>query len=177
MSDKSAKSQRYALAVFQALIEKWQTALADVSAALSKDQDRYSRLMDGSRTYEERVEALEGVLPADAPPEMANLLRLMLQEGDIDLLPEVSAALGQAVAGSKQPVRAEITSATELPDAQKQALQQALTQQFGEELVFYFGVDASLMGGLRVRVGDRLIDTSVATRLAALRESLASVVR
>jgi len=33
------------------------------------------------------------------------------------------------------------------------------------------------MGGLRVRVGDRLIDTSVATRLAALRESLASVVR
>ena len=54
MSDKGAKSQRYALAVFQALIEKWQTALADVSAALSKDQDRYSRLMDGSRTVEER---------------------------------------------------------------------------------------------------------------------------
>ena len=58
MSDKGAKSQRYALAVFQALIEKWQTALADVSAALSKDQDRYSRLMDGSRTVEELKEAL-----------------------------------------------------------------------------------------------------------------------
>ena len=108
---------------------------------------------------------------------MVNLLKLMLQEGDMDLLPEVSAALGHAVSGGKQPVRAEITSATELSDAHKQALQQALTQQYGEELVFYFGVDASLMGGLRVRVGDRLIDTSVATRLAALRESLASVVR
>ena len=177
MSDKSAKSQRYAQAAFQALIEKWQAALAVVSEALDKDQELHSRLMDGSRTFDERVKALEGVLPADAPLELANLLKLMLQEGDLDLLADVSGALVQAASGPKQPVRADITSASDLTDAHRQALQQALAQQFGEDLVFHFGVDSSLMGGLRVRVGDRLIDTSVATRLAALRESLASVVR
>ncbi len=175
MSDKGAKSQRYALAVFQALIEKWQTALADVSAALSKDQDRYSRLMDGSRTVEERMEALEGVLPADAPLEMVNLLKLMLQEGDMDLLPEVSAALGHAVSGGKQwcarsPARLNCRMLTSKPCS-------ALTQQYGEELVFYFGVDASLMGRAARRRGRPADRHPVATRPAALRESLASVVR
>lgn len=177
MSGTSAKSQRYAQAAVQALMEKWQSALAQVSDALSKDQELYSRLMDGSRSFDERVKALESVLPAGAPPELANLLKLMLQEGDLDLIAEVSASMARTASGGKQPVRADISSASVLTDAHKEALQQALVQQFGEDLVFHFSVDPSLMGGLRVRVGDRLIDTSIATRLAALRESLTSVVR
>jgi len=177
MSDTSAKSQRYAQAAVQALIEKWQSTLAEVSNALSKDQELYSRLMDGSRDFAERVTALESVLPAGAPPELVNLLKLMLQEGDLDLISEVSASMARTASGGRQPARAEITSASELTGAHKEAMQQALMQQFGDDLVFFFSVDPSLMGGLRVRVGDRLIDTSVATRLAALRESLTSVVR
>lgn len=177
MSDTSAKSQRYAQAAVQALIEKWQSILAETSSALSKDQELYSRLMDGSRDFDERVMALEKVLPAGAPPELANLLKLMLQEGDLDLISKVSAAMARMTSDGRQPVRAEITSATELTSAHKEAVQQALVQQFGDDLVFFFSVDPSLMGGLRARVGDRLIDTSVATRLAALRESLTSVVR
>ncbi len=177
MSEQSAKSQRYALAAFQALIEKWQAAIAVVSQALSQDQELYATIMNGSRPFDARAEALVKLLPADAPSELANLLKLMLQDGDLDLLSEVSAALVQTASGQRQPVRAEITSATELTDANRQALQQALSQEYGGDLVFQFRVDPSLMGGLRVRVGDRLIDTSVATRLAALRESLTSVVR
>ena len=54
---------------------------------------------------------------------------------------------------------------------------QRLTQQYGEGLVLTFEVDPTLMGGLRIRVGDQLIDNTVANRLMALRELVAASVR
>ena len=177
MSDKAAKAERYAQAAFQALIERWQAAFAEVTEALGNDQELYSQLMDGSRPFAERESALEKVMPPNAPPEFVNLLKLLVQEGDLDLLPELPGALSSVATSQRQPVRAEVTSAVELTDGEKDSLRKALAQQFGRELVFSFRVDPSLMGGLRVRVGDRLIDTSVASRLASLRESVASVVR
>ena len=61
-------------------------------------------------------------------------------------------------------------------DAQEK-IRQRLTEQYGEDLVFSFDVDPSLMGGLRIRVGDQLIDNTVANRLMALREMVLASVR
>lgn len=177
MSDKGAKAERYAQAAFQALIERWRQAFAQVEEALSENQELYSLLMDGSRPFPERESALEKVVPPDAPLEFVNLLKLLVQEGDLDLLADLPAALTEVATSRGQPVRAEITSAVELSEEERDALRKALTQRYGDGLVFGFNVDPSLMGGLRVRVGDRLIDMSVASRLAALRESVSSVVR
>lgn len=177
MSDKAAKAERYAQAAFQALIERWQSSFAQVLEALVEDQELYSLLMDGSRDFGERERALEQVLPVDAPQEFVNLMKLLVQEEDMDLLPALPGALASVATGARQPVRAEVTSAVELTDSEKDSLRKTLSQQYGADLVFTFGVDTSLMGGLRVRVGDRLIDTSIASRMAALRESVASVVR
>jgi F-type H+-transporting ATPase subunit delta len=177
MSDKGSKAERYARAAFQALIERWQAAFAAVLEDLGKNQELYSLLMDGSRPLDERFQGLETVLPPDSPPELVNLLKLLVQEGDLNLLPDLSTALTEVAAGQRQPLRADVTSAVELREEEREALCQALIKRFDRELVFRFFVDPSLMGGLRVRVGDRLIDMSVASRLAALRESVASVLR
>lgn len=177
MSDKAGRAERYAQAAFQALIERWQASFTQVSQALGSDPERYALLMDGTREFEERERALEELIPADAPQEFVNLMKLLMQEDDMDLLPELPGALASVATGARQPVRAEVTSAVELTDAEKDALRKTLSEQYGADLMFRFHVNPSLMGGLRVRVGDRLIDTSVASRLAALRESVASVVR
>lgn len=66
------------------------------------------------------------------------------------------------------PTKAEVTSAAELSGEEKEQLQRSLAAEYGDGLVFSFSVDPSLMGGLRVRVGDRLIDSSIATRLVAV---------
>jgi F-type H+-transporting ATPase subunit delta len=177
MSDKQARAQRYAQAVMQAILEQWQGALQQVETALSQDRQLSTLVRDSSKPFDERAQALTSVLPAGAPVELQNLLKLLVQEEEIDLVGEIGLAMSEVASGQQQPTKAEVVSAVELSDAEKDSLRQVLSKQFGENLVFTFQVDPALMGGLRVRVGDRLIDTSVASRLAALRESLTSVVR
>jgi ATP synthase F1 delta subunit len=85
--------------------------------------------------------------------------------------------LTDAASGQASPIKAEITSAVELSADEQEQIRRSLAKQYGEGLVFAFEVDPSLLGGLRVRVGDRLMDNSVASRLSKLRESITSVVR
>jgi ATP synthase F1 delta subunit len=85
--------------------------------------------------------------------------------------------LGQLATGQSVSRKAEITSAIALSDDEKEQIRKRLIAEHGEGLSFTFEVDPALLGGLRVRVGDRLIDNSVASRLATLREALSSVVR
>ena len=177
MSNKQAQAQRYAQAVYQAMLQRWQSALNEVKTVLSQDQALYALVMDGSKDFNERAQALEAALPKDLPAEVKNLVLLLLQENDLDLLDEVGTALTQVGSGQQAPIKAEVVSAAELSEKDKDAMRAALSKQFGEGLVFTFRVDPALMGGLRVRVGDRLIDTSVASRLATLRESFATAVR
>lgn len=177
MSGKQAQAQRYAQAVLQAMLERWQTVLNELSDTFSRDKQTYALLMDAGKDFAEREKALASALPDGTPVELANLLKLLLQEEDLDLLPEISSALAMAASGQRAPTKADITSAMELSDDDKESLRLLLTKQYGDDLVFSFHVDPSLMGGLRVRVGDRLIDTSIASRLASLRESFASAVR
>jgi F-type H+-transporting ATPase subunit delta len=65
-----------------------------------------------------------------------------------------------------------VTSAVPLTEAERAALRAKLVDRFGTELEFQFEVDPELIGGVRLRVGDQVIDGSVAGRLAALRDRL-----
>jgi F-type H+-transporting ATPase subunit delta len=161
MSTQSARATQYAQAIVAAMLERWEAALAQAADAYSQ-----GKLTD-----------VAAALPADAPAEIINTLKLMQERDDLNLIGEVSAALTKTVQGQQAPQKADIISAAELSSKDQAQLRKLLTEQYGEGLVFTFKVDPSLLGGLRVRVGDRLIDTSIASRLTALRESLTSVVR
>jgi F-type H+-transporting ATPase subunit delta len=177
MSDTQARISRYTQAIFQIVIDRWQGDLNQVAAAVAGDNALAALLNDPNRAGDEKLKALEAALPDGMAAEEANFVRLLVQEGDFALLPQVAAALAQRPGGRSGPTKADIISAVELTPEEQADLRAKLTQEHGEGLAFTFVVDPSLMGGLRVRVGDKLIDTSVASRLARLRESLASVVR
>lgn len=177
MSDKQARVSRYAQAIFQMMVERWQTGLDRAAVAVAGNEQLAALLADTGKDTAAKLAAVEKVLPADLPADVGNFVRLLVQEGDFALMPQVAAALSQIVSGRSGPSRADIVSAVELTSEEQADLRRMLTQQHGEGMVFDFRVDPALLGGLRVRVGDRLIDTSVASRLARLRESLASAVR
>ena len=67
---------------------------------------------------------------------------------------------------------AQVTSAVPLTDGEKDALRAKVKESFGADLEFQFDVDASLIGGVYLRVGDQIIDGSVAGKLAAMRDHL-----
>lgn len=176
MSSKQERVNRYAQALWLAQLERWQEAFGQISKAMA-DKKLAAILADSNKSSADKAAALEKALPKDAPAEVVNLLKVMLDAGDGALVEDVAGRVAQVASGKAESIKAEITSAVELTDSEKDKLRKRLTEEYGAGLTFSFNVDPSLLGGLRVRVGDRLTDNSVATRLATLRESIASVVR
>ena len=158
--------RRYAQAILEAVVEQWQMALGSVADALAQNPQLAAN-----------VEAIEEAVPADASQEVKNFVKMLVQEGDTALLPSVIIALSTSLRGESRPQEANITSAIALGDAEKEQIRQQLTTQYGDGLRFSFDVDAALMGGLRIRVGDQLIDNTIASRLLALRDVITSAVR
>jgi F0F1-type ATP synthase delta subunit len=66
----------------------------------------------------------------------------------------------------------EVTTAVPMEADQRRVLEQKLTAQYGGNLAYTYHVDNTILGGMIVRVGDKLIDGSVASRLAALKQTL-----
>ena len=158
--------RRYAQAILEAVVEQWQMALGSVADALAQNPQLAAN-----------VETIEEAIPADASQEVKNFVKMLVQEGDTALLPSVITALSTSLRGESRPQEANITSAIALGDAEKEQIRQQLTTQYGDGLRFSFDVDAALMGGLRIRVGDQLIDNTIASRLLALRDVITSAVR
>lgn len=102
----------------------------------------------------------------------SNFLATVVQNGRTALLPEIAAqfaALKNAAEGASD---AHITTAFDLSAAQLADLTTALQKKFGLILKPTVSVDASLIGGVRVKVGDQVLDTSVQAQLERMRVAL-----
>ena len=98
----------------------------------------------------------------------------MVDRRRTDLLSEITDAFEAAVDERMGLVRAQVTSAAPLTDAQKAEMQSALTQVAGKQVRCEFSVDPDLIGGVVARIGSRVYDGSVRAQLGVLRERLAS---
>jgi F-type H+-transporting ATPase subunit delta len=103
-----------------------------------------------------------------------NLVQLLLRRGRIDQLPNVAAAFRRLDDARRGITVATATSATALGPDEVRALTARLEQMTGGPVELEIAVDPSVLGGLIVRVGDRLIDGSVRGRLERLRDQLVS---
>ena len=103
-----------------------------------------------------------------------NLVKLMLRRGRIEQLPQVAAEFRRLDNARQGIVPATATSATPLSQDEVRALVARLEQMTGARIELDLQVDPSLLGGLIVRVGDRMIDGSVRGRLERLRNQLVS---
>ncbi|MHA1568424.1 MAG: F0F1 ATP synthase subunit delta, partial [Alphaproteobacteria bacterium] len=84
------------------------------------------------------------------------------------VLPQIIQAFRQLVARHRGEQTADVTSATPLTDAQLDQIQGALRRAVGSEVAVEYRVDPSLLGGLIVRVGSRMVDSSLKTKLQSL---------
>jgi len=115
---------------------------------------------------------LDRLLAADVTGAPRNLLALLVRRGRFEELPSVAAEFRRLHRRREGIVEAVVTSATPLDASEIAELEERLAATAGARVELSQTVDASLIGGLQVRVGDRLIDGSVRGRLERLRARL-----
>lgn len=165
-------SRKYATAVFSLALENWLTTLNAVQEKLASSPNLANALANTDRTFADRQQELDKVMPPEADQGVRNFLYTLLKNGDITLLKNVLTDLGQMSRGGLQIEVAQVTTAIELADSDKEQFRQKLRAKYGENLEFVFNVDPAILGGAIVQVGDKLIDGSVATRLEAMQNAL-----
>ena len=106
---------------------------------------------------------------------MTNTIALMASKRRLFVLPQLVANLRARIAEEKGEVTAEVTSASALSADQAKKLAETLKAKVGKDVKLNTTVDESLIGGLIVKLGSTMIDTSVKAKLAALQNAMKEV--
>ena len=107
-----------------------------------------------------------------ADPLVRNALFVLVDNGRLDALADVVEHVHEADQRARRQLELELTTAVPIDDAEAEQIRARLAEASGQEVTLQRSVDASILGGVIVRVRDRLVDLSVRGRLEALRLSL-----
>ncbi|QTX05151.1 F0F1 ATP synthase subunit delta [Agromyces archimandritae] len=122
---------------------------------------------------ETKVGVVERLLTGKVSPQTVAIVRHLVQQPRGRRIGELLRHAAAVTADARGFQIATVTSAAPLGEAQTTRLEQSLTAQYGRPLRINAIVDPALVGGLRVQIGDDVIDGTIASRLSALRQKLA----
>lgn len=171
-------ARRYAEAAFEiaqrdSSMEAWLAALSVAEERLLADEVM-ALLSNPSIPAASRTQVLGRILGGDVIGPPLHLLTLMIRRGRFELLPGVVREFIRLYQSLEGIVPATVTSATPLDSTEVEALGERLAVLTGKRIELREEVDPELLGGIQVRVGDRLIDGSVRGRLERMRAELSS---
>ena len=142
-----------------------------IGAALEQLQATAPKL--AGMTGGDVVQRVDAALPGGTLPQVRNFLLGLAHEGLLDQIEAVAAAFGSFAAGPPaQALDAVVTSAVGLSASQQATISADLAKRYGAETKVSFVVDASLIGGLIIRIGDQVLDNSLRTRLSAVQRNM-----
>lgn len=176
MAELVTIARPYAEAVFRLARENkaltvWSERLA-LLAAIAADERVRSRLGDPEWSATQKADLISSLAGQPSGGDETNLISVLAENGRLALLPEI-ATLFDALKGEEEGVRdAIIHSAFPLDDAQLATLLADLEARFGSRIKAEVVVDQSLIGGVRIVVGDQVLDASVRGKLEALGSAL-----
>ncbi|WP_339109307.1 F0F1 ATP synthase subunit delta [Thioclava sp. GXIMD4216] len=174
-------ADRYATAVFEISKDSGQldTLKAEVDAleaALAESADLQDLINSPIYTRDQQDAAIEAIGKSmGLSATMIHTLGLMAQKRRLFILPALLRALSAMIAEAKGEVTADVTSATELSQEQQAKLADALAAKTGKTVKLNIAVDETLIGGMIVKLGSRMVDTSIRSQLASLQNSMKEV--
>lgn len=177
---KGAVAGRYAealydIAVRDNAVDRIEQELKSLEVILNESEDLQKVLFHPQITADDKKELLEKVFSGKISPVMANFLALLVDRRRETFFGDITAEFVKRANEGRNTVTAGVTSAVELNDAEKAGLDKTLAKMTGKTVQVSYSVDPSLVGGVVVRIGDKIIDGSVKTRLCDMRERLKAI--
>ncbi len=172
-------ARRYSQAAFELAVEAgeaeaWSRALARIAQFLSDGEA--ARALQNTRVSHEVKHRLIDAGLADLPRMPLNLAHILVNKGRTGLAVLIAEQFARRVEEHQGIARARAVTAVALSDAERQTLAQRLRESTGRQVLLETDVDPSILGGVVVQIGDRLLDGSTRARLEALRGSLVGAV-
>ncbi len=168
--------RRYAQAVFQLAVKNgrldaWSEDLRVVATALENSE--MAGLLDSPQVPASvKIDTIKQVLGDSVEPLALNLTSLLTVRSLCHLLPGILDEYGRLVDAHGGVARAEVVSAVDLNDGQRSAILAVVEDIVGTEVRLNTRVEPAILGGLIVRVGDRVIDGSIRARFAEMRRRI-----
>ena len=176
MAEPSTVARPYAEAAFRLADEagalaRWSEMLAAL-AMVAVDPRVHSAAADPRLSDAQRAGVFISVLSGRLSGEAENFLRVLAQNDRLALLPQIREQFEMLKNEREGVVEAEVQSAFELSDVQLKDIVQRLEKKTGRKIRARVAVDRELIGGVKILLGDKVIDGSARAQLAALEAAL-----
>ena len=172
-----ASARRYAQAVFEIAsesgeLERWLDDLTQLADSITSEVFRQT--LSAPRISMSQKEALiRESLGSSVGPFALNLMALLASRGLVEMLPGIADRFQEMLDAHQGVERAEVVSAVSLTDDQQQHVTQMLNELSGKDVRLTTRIDPEILGGLVIRVGDKVMDGSARARLQNMRRELA----
>ena len=168
-------AKRYAQAVFEIAretgeLDGWQSDLNKI-ASLGEDAEFAAVMESPPVHFEDKARLLRERL-VDVGPLALNLVYLLVVKGRLSIAGDIADGYRRLLDSHRGIERVEVTTAIPLDDEDKLRLAERLGAAVGKKIMLRSEVDTSVMGGIVVRVGDKLIDGSTRSKLLALKREM-----
>jgi F-type H+-transporting ATPase subunit delta len=173
---RAASARRYAQAAFDIArerdeLEAWRSQLRDIARAL--EVPPWAEVLESLKIpFEVKQTMLSQAFP-EANPLVLNLVYLLIARRRLGLLPQIIEQYEQLLDAHRGIERARVITAVPLEEEEKQRLAEILGNIAAKKVVVATEIDPDIIGGVVARLGDKLIDGSVRSRLENLRRRLA----
>ena len=159
-------------------LNRWQTDLRNL-ASLTRDKTLVGSLENPGTAIDDKAKLLAERL-GEAKPDVLKLVSELINKGRLAELDDISYEYQRLLdthRGIEGTETAEITTAVALDDDYVLDISKRLTEMVGKPVVVHTKVDPGLIGGIIIKVGDKVIDGSVKSKLAALKRELGRAVK
>jgi F-type H+-transporting ATPase subunit delta len=176
VAEPSTIARPYAEAAFkladaQGKLADWSVALANLSAVAADERVR-AAIGDPNIPAAKVAGLIISILAGKLSGETENFVRVLSENGRLDVLADIRSQYEALKNGREGVVEAEITTAFEMDQAQLADLVSRLEKKTGRKVKARVSVDKSLIGGVKIAIGDKVIDGSARAQLAALETAL-----
>ena len=178
MARRDTAARRYAEAAFEigradGTLDTWERDLERLRAAIA-DPELRSLVEHPAVAYADKERVVRRVV-GDVVPESVSLVLLMIRRGRPGAIGRMVEHFAELVRRHRGVELAEVRTVLPMEDEQRDAVAGRLHQMTGSKIEINEVVDESLIGGITVRIGDRLYDASVRNRLERLRARLTAI--